>query len=147
MLADPVIAVGVDLVYSAVTKLVGGMVCWRRGNVDLGIAGILLAGSFPGAMIGIGLLALLRAWGSDPNVLVMKALGVALVLASLAILLRAFLANRAPRPAPTFDRLTIPAGSIPGVLLGTRLSASSPERLLRPALAVVLLAVGLRLIA
>lgn len=72
----PVIAVGVDRVYSAVTKLVGGM-------------------------IGIGLLALLRAWGSDPNVLVMKALGVALVLASLAILLRAFLANRAPRPAPT----------------------------------------------
>lgn len=43
--------------------------------------------------------------------------------------------------------LTILAGSIPGVLLGARLSASSPEWLLRPALAVVLLAVGLRLIA
>lgn len=42
--------------------------------------------------------------------------------------------------------LTILVGSIPGILLGARLSTWSPEWVLRPVLAVVLMVVGLRLI-
>jgi len=42
--------------------------------------------------------------------------------------------------------LTILAGSVPGILLGTRLSVWSPEWLLRPVLAVALMTTGLRLI-
>ncbi|MFQ5519957.1 MAG: TSUP family transporter [Candidatus Methylomirabilia bacterium] len=42
--------------------------------------------------------------------------------------------------------LTILAGSIPGILLGARLSVWSPEWVLRPVLAVVLMVAGLHLI-
>ncbi len=213
----PVIAVGVDLAYSAITKLFGAAVHWRRGTADPALAGLLLLGSLPGALVGIGLLALARARGSDPNLVVTKVLGAALVIASLAMLLRLFSSGRPVRRASTFDRrwfvvaafgvgllvgissvgsgtllvalltlttsmpsarivgtdllhgvlltapagavhawlghvdvgltVTILAGSIPGVLLGTRLSVWSPEWLLRPVLAVVLMTAGLRLIA
>lgn len=213
----PVIAVGVDLAYSAITKLFGAAVHWRRGTADPGLAGLLLVGSLPGALSGIALLAWTRARGSDPNLVVTKVLGLALVIASLAMLLRLVFPKHPAQRAPLLDRrwlvgagfavgvlvgissvgsgtllvallalttsmpsarivgtdllhgvlltapagavhawlghvdvgltLTILAGSIPGVLLGTRLSLWSPEWLLRPTLAVVLLTAGLRLIA
>jgi uncharacterized membrane protein YfcA len=209
----PVIAVGVDLVYSAITKLFGAAIHWRRGTVDPELAGLLLLGSLPGAFVGIALLALTRARGRDPDLVVTKVLGVALVIASLAMLVRLFSSGRR---ALNLDRrwlvaagfvvglfvgissvgsgtllvallalttsmpsarivgtdllhgvlltapagavhawlghvdvgltVTILAGSIPGVLLGTRLSVWSPEWLLRPVLAVVLMTAGLRLI-
>lgn len=212
----PVIAVGVDLVYAAITKLFGAVIYWRRGSADLRLAGIMLLGSLPGALVGIALLAAARARGHDPNWLVAKVLGVALVIASLAMLLRLLFSGR-PRPlrlaldshwligagfvvgllvgissvgsgtllvavlalatampsarivgtdlvhgvlltAPAGAvhawlghvdlglTLTILVGSIPGILLGARLSAWSPEWVLRPVLAVVLMVVGLRLI-
>lgn len=212
----PVIAVGVDLVYSAITKLFGAAIHWRRGTVDPALAGLLLLGSLPGALVGIALLALTRARGMDPNLVVTKVLGLALVIASLAMLPRLFSSGRRERRALIVDRrwlvaagfviglfvgissvgsgtllvallalttampssrivgtdllhgvlltapagavhawlghvdvgltVTILAGSIPGVLLGTRLSVWSPEWLLRPAFAVVLMTAGLRLI-
>lgn len=211
----PVVAVGVDLVHSAITKLVGGLVHLRRGTADLRLAGLLLTGSVPGSLAGIGLLSAARARGIDPDLVVTKGLGVALVAASLAILLRVAWRGR-PRPTAALRRrwivlagfvvgllvglssvgsgsllvaflalatplpglqivgtdvlhgalLTAPAGaihawlghadarltatiligSIPGILLGTRLSVWSPEWLLRPALAAVLMTAGLHLI-
>jgi uncharacterized membrane protein YfcA len=213
---QPVIAVGVDLAYSAVTKVAGSAVHWRRRTVHLPLVGLLCLGSVPGSLAGIGLLAVVRAGGHDPNVLVTKALGVALVLAALAIGVRLLAARHQPPrlnlgPWVTVASgagvgflvglssvgsgtllvavlslttgmsaarivgtdlvhgailagaagavhaglghvdlpltLNILVGSIPGVVLGARLSVWSPEWLLRPVLAVVLLTAGLRLIA
>jgi uncharacterized protein len=212
----PVVAVGVDLVHSALIKLVGGAIHLRRRTVDFRLVGLLLLGSLPGSLCGIALLAAARARGANPNAIVTRVLGVALVAASLALLFRvwprgapraaaaelgrpwvvaagfvvgvlvgissvgsgsllvAFLAVATSLPgarivgtdvvhgalltAPAgalhawlghLDprlTLTILAGSVPGVLLGTRLSAWSPEWLLRPVLAAALMTTGLRLI-
>ena len=52
----PVIAVGTDLAYAAVTKTVGGIRHFHKGTVHLGIAGWLAVGSVPGALGGVALL-------------------------------------------------------------------------------------------
>jgi uncharacterized membrane protein YfcA len=56
----PVIAVGTDLAYAAVTKTVGGARHLHKGTVQLNIAGWLSVGSVPGALGGVALLELLH---------------------------------------------------------------------------------------
>src|SRR4051812_23251331 len=56
----PVLAVGTDLAYAAVTKTVGGVRHWRAGSVDFGVAGWMAVGSIPAALAGVALLAWLR---------------------------------------------------------------------------------------
>ncbi len=55
----PVVAVGTDLAYAAVTKTVGGIRHFHKGTVQLNIAGWLAVGSVPGALAGVALLELL----------------------------------------------------------------------------------------
>jgi uncharacterized protein len=55
----PVVAVGTDLGYAAVTKTVGGIRHYRKGTVQRGIAFWLAVGSVPGALGGVALLELL----------------------------------------------------------------------------------------
>ncbi len=115
----PVIAVGVDLVYSAVTKLFGAAIHWRRGTVNPPLAGLLLLGSLPGALVGIALLALTRARGTDPNLVVTKVLGAALVIASLVMLVRLFSSGRRERWALAIDRRWLVAGGfVVGLFVG-----------------------------
>ena len=54
---NPVSAVGTDLLFAAITKAMGSGVHARRGNVDWGVVGLLAAGSVPGALITIIVLA------------------------------------------------------------------------------------------
>ena len=44
----PVVAIGTDLAYGAVTKTVGGWRHWRKGTVDLGVSTWLAVGCVPG---------------------------------------------------------------------------------------------------
>ncbi|HEV2752748.1 MAG TPA: sulfite exporter TauE/SafE family protein, partial [Solirubrobacteraceae bacterium] len=44
----PVVAIGTDLAYGAVTKTVGGWRHLRQGTVDLGVSGWMAVGSVPG---------------------------------------------------------------------------------------------------
>ena len=55
----PVVAVGTDLAYAAVTKTVGGIRHFHKGTVQLDIAFWLAVGSIPGALAGVALLELL----------------------------------------------------------------------------------------
>ena len=48
----PVTAVGTDLVYGAVTKIVGAWVHYRQGSVDLPVVKRLAVGSIPGGLVG-----------------------------------------------------------------------------------------------
>ncbi|HET8587791.1 MAG TPA: sulfite exporter TauE/SafE family protein, partial [Candidatus Limnocylindria bacterium] len=50
---NPVVAVGTDLAYAAVTKTVGGWRHLRAGTVHMGLAVWLAVGSCPGALIGV----------------------------------------------------------------------------------------------
>src|SRR4051812_47209947 len=87
---SPVIAIGTDLAYGAVTKTLGGWRHLRAGHVDLRLSWWLAAGSVPGSLIGVYTLDRLIAGHGDsfePYLLGMVA--GALMLAGAATLYRA----------------------------------------------------------
>src|SRR5215470_16270921 len=49
---EPVTAVGTDLVYGAITKIVGAFVHMTQGTVDLPVVRKLATGSIPGGLLG-----------------------------------------------------------------------------------------------
>ena len=49
---NPVVAVGTDIAYGAITKTLGGWRHLRSGTVDLGISKWLAFGSVPGSVVG-----------------------------------------------------------------------------------------------
>src|SRR5215218_6253968 len=50
---SPVVAIGTDLAYGAVTKTVGGWRHLHAGHVDLRLSWWLAAGSVPGSIVGV----------------------------------------------------------------------------------------------
>ena len=50
---QPVVAIGTDIAYGALTKTVGGWQHFRNGTVDLGTATWLAIGSVPGSIAGV----------------------------------------------------------------------------------------------
>lgn len=86
----PLTAVSSDLVASAVMKPVGAAVHLRRGTVRLDLVGWLCIGSVPAAFGGV---LVARALGQGQNVeeLIQKALGVALIIAAMGLMVRAYM--------------------------------------------------------
>ena len=63
---QPVVAIGTDLAYGAVTKTVGGWRHLRAGTVDLGLSIWLAVGSVPGSLVGVYALDRLHStYGED----------------------------------------------------------------------------------
>jgi uncharacterized membrane protein YfcA len=88
----PVVAIGTDLVYAAITKTVGGWRHLRKGTVSLGVSAWLAVGSIPGSVGGVVLLHWLhRMWGEGFDDFVLWAVAAALMLCGLATLGRAVL--------------------------------------------------------
>src|SRR5688572_13093456 len=86
----PVVAVGTDLAYAAVTKTVGGFKHLRQGTVDVGLSWWLAAGSCPGAVGGVYVLELLHdVVGEDIDDLLIITIGATLFLIGALVLLRA----------------------------------------------------------
>lgn len=207
----PLRAVGSDLVFAALTKLVAAREHLSSGSVDVPVVRALATGSLPAALIST---VVLQRYLDRPGTeqVVMQTLGGVLVVAALLIVARGFrrvrLAGRIPRgglvaggavvgalvgltsvgsgtlviatlsfttalPArtlvgtdtvhalaltsvaalahlrlgtvdPVLTALLL-AGSIPGVVLGARLTPRVPDEVLRGVLAAVLLVAGLRL--
>jgi uncharacterized protein len=100
----PVVAVGTDLAYAAVTKTVGGWRHFRKGTVFPRMAFWLAVGSCPGALVGVWLLDRLReAWGEDFDTFMLVSIGCALLLTGALVLLRALaLADFAARERDAF---------------------------------------------
>jgi uncharacterized membrane protein YfcA len=211
----PVVAVGTDLAYAAITKTAGGFLHFRRGTVQPSLAFWLAIGSCPGAVAGV---ILLDRLGLED--ILLPLISGALLLTGALVLFRALMTQRAnevesvtlrgpqkaaavvlgaavgfllgltsagsgtliavglilgfrlaPRRVVGTDvfhaaillwvaaiahlfsgnvdvglTATILIGSLPGVWIGTHVSQRLPERGLRPALGVVLLASGLALL-
>ena len=99
---SPVVAIGTDLAYGAVTKTVGGWRHLRAGHVDLRLSWWLAAGSVPGSIIGVVALSQLHdptARTSTPTCSAFVA--AALMVAAGATLYRAMVP---PRHAPARAR-------------------------------------------
>lgn len=216
---SPLAAVSSDLLVSLVMKPVGGLVHMRRGTVRTDLVKWLCLGSVPSAFAGVLLLKALG--GDDLEPVVKHALGVALIVAAAAMIVKAQLGVRRAavpgdgpavvHPVPTllvgvlggllvgmtsvgsgslmivllmflYPGLTsaelvgtdliqaIPlvasaalghvlfgqvsfgltaslvVGALPGVYVGARLSARAPDKVVRPALFLVLLTSGLKLV-
>ena len=87
---SPVVAIGTDLAYGAITKTVGGWRHLRAGHVDLRLSWYLAAGSVPGSIVGVVFLNWLHAeYGNDFEPYLLGAVAGALFLAAGATLYRA----------------------------------------------------------
>jgi uncharacterized membrane protein YfcA len=130
---QPVVAIGTDLAYGAITKTVGGWRHLRKGTVDLGVSKWLAFGSVPGALSGVFLLERLH-----PDVTVVLALvAVALLIVSVVVLVRAVLTitprERVQVPLDGRAKATaVGVGAILGLVLG--LTSVGSGALIGPAL-------------
>jgi uncharacterized membrane protein YfcA len=86
----PVVAVGTDLAYAAITKTVGGWRHFRKGTVFPRMALWLAFGSCPGALAGVWFLDRMRvAIGDDFDTFMILAIGGTLLITGALVLLRA----------------------------------------------------------
>lgn len=225
----PLVAVGTDLAYGAVTKIVGAWQHHRQGTVDVRLGLLMAAASVPASILGVLLTrAVMESNPSLVDFFISRVLGIALMLVALSMLARLFLAGRRAQLRALLDglpmshrraslklvltvawgamvgflvgltsvgsgSLIVPflalvyplsasrvvgtdvfqasilvsaaalthlysgsvdlplagnllLGSVPGVLLGSKLAARAPDRLLRGTLAVLLLGIGARMV-
>ena len=86
---NPLAAVSSDLVTSAIMKPFGAAVHLRHGTVNRRLVGWLALGSVPSAFAGV---LLLRALGVGTAIgdVVIKALGIALLIAAFALIMKAY---------------------------------------------------------
>lgn len=88
----PIIAVGTGALFVAVTKIGAGWSYYHRGYVDKRLVLRMSIGSIPGAILGVGLLAILRAHlGEGVNELLKILIGVLLILTPAFALFQKFL--------------------------------------------------------
>lgn len=120
----PAAAVGTDLWFAAITKLVGGTVHHKQGRVDHQVLKLLCLGSLPASIATLAWLHFSHAARLQSGVL-MSALGVVLLLTALAMVFKRkvhAIGERLRTRAPVdFKRaqppLTVLAGAILGLLV------------------------------
>jgi uncharacterized protein len=123
----PVVAIGTDLAYGAITKTVGGWRHLRAGHVDLRLSWWLAAGSVPGSILGVVALSHLHeAYGEDFDPYLLGFVAVALLVAAAATLYRAMFRpdlHRRERASAGLKRrrskaATVGIGLVLGIVLG-----------------------------
>ena len=126
---NPVVAIGTDLAYGAVTKTVGGWKHWRAGHVDLGVSKWLAVGSVPGSLIGVLMIDHLHArYGDGFEDFLLATIAVALVVVAFTVLARALfmpkLAERERANVALTTRVRCGAAGI-GFILGLLVGLTS----------------------
>jgi uncharacterized protein len=92
---QPLVAIGTDLAYGAVTKTVGGWRHWRNGTVDFGVSVWLAAGAVPSSLLGVYLVGRLHdRYGDSFDDTLLLCVAGALIVVSIAILARALFMPR-----------------------------------------------------
>lgn len=116
----PVLAVGTDLIYGAISKCAGAYMHWRQGTVDLRVVKRLALGSVPGSVVGFWLVQRLHLNGVDVDAYLRRAIGGVLVAVAILILIRSFAkVPAAPARVLRYERpLTIGWGAMVGLAVG-----------------------------
>src|SRR3954469_8252652 len=130
----PVVAVGTDLAYGAVTKTLGGWRHFKKGTVFPRLAFWLAVGSCPAALVGVWVLDKLhKALGDDFDTFMLVAIGGALLLTGALVLLRALaISDAAARERGAFRMETrhkvaaVALGGSVGFVLGIPSAGSGP---------------------
>jgi uncharacterized membrane protein YfcA len=121
----PVAAVGTDLMFAAVTKATGTRVHAYRGNVDWRIVALLAAGSVPGTLVTLVLVARVPEHNPALAQTVTAAIGVALLVAAAGLLfgqaaermIAKLVGDRSSASPAATQRLTAGLGFLLGVLV------------------------------
>lgn len=121
----PTVAVGTDLFYGSLTKMVGSYQHWKQRSIDWKWVQYLATGSVPFAVLATYLIHYVNVRYGTADSMVRTGLGVVLVLASVATLIHeAYRKRRAqPRQAEAFDPSAhkikiILVGAVVGFLVG-----------------------------
>ena len=120
----PSVAVGTDLLYASITKTGGTLAHGMKGTVDWTVTRRLASGSIPAAIITLMLVGKFAPGGIDGAAGLIKfALGIALLLTAVALILRKHIQAYAfktfggtPNPARV-AWLTVLTGAVLGVLV------------------------------
>ncbi len=123
----PLTAVGTDLLYAAVTKTAGTAIHSKKGNVDWRVAGLLAAGSVPTTVLTIWVLSQVPKQSPTTATIISMSMGVALIIAAVAIFLRDRIRDYALARAdnPTRTRYSGPITVVFGAVLGVLVSLCS----------------------
>jgi uncharacterized membrane protein YfcA len=123
---QPVVAIGTDLAYGAITKTVGGWRHLRSGTVDLGVSKWLALGSVPGSIAGVLLVdALHDRYGDGFDSTLLALVAAALFIVAFSVLGRALFAiPRERHSVPLSGRVKCGAAGI-GLVLGVVLGMTS----------------------
>jgi uncharacterized protein len=122
----PVVAVGTDLAYGALTKTLGGYRHLRKGTVDLGVSKWLAYGGVPGTLLGVLLVDHFhKTYGKDfDHVLIGCVAGALLVVAAVLLVRTLLLGHMAKHERETFQFTVrtgvaaIALGFVLGLILG-----------------------------
>lgn len=101
----PVIAVGTDLAYGAITKILGGATHYRQGTVHRKTALLLSCGSVPATLAGVGLVTHIR--NSNPalvNGFLMHAIAWVLIVVSVVMVAKPALTRLSARVGESSDQ-------------------------------------------
>ncbi len=125
----PVVAIGTDLAYGAVTKTVGGWRHMRQGTVDMRLSLWMAGGSVPGALGGVFAIERLhRTHGKAFDDTVLVVLGITLLVVAAAVIVRALFMPQAAereRESAQLDRRGKGAAVVLGLILGFILGFTS----------------------
>ena len=127
---QPIVAVGTDLLFAAITKTGGIISHNRRGTICWNIVGWMALGSLPTAMFTVYILDMVRTTNPEfaIDTLVNTLLGVALVLTALALFLKNRIhdtGQRIKKLIPNWKQWRTPATILAGVLLGVLVPITS----------------------
>jgi uncharacterized protein len=116
----PLMAVGTDLVYGALTRIVGAGMHWRQGSVDLRVVRLLALGSVPASLLGFLAGHNLYRFGINGDEWVRHAIGVVLVVVAVGMLYRTIFFGKTSHhpPQPPRPALTVAVGALVGFTVG-----------------------------
>ena len=122
----PTTAVGTDLLYAGLTKIVGTAVHGRNKTVEWRITGLLALGSVPATILTLLLLASMGQNGQAAGSVINLVLGIALIVTAISLLFRRWLLTTLARHTERLSPAQV-AGltAALGVVLGVLVSISS----------------------
>jgi len=121
----PVVAVGTDLAYGAVTKIVGAWMHWKQKTVDLRIALFMACGSIPGGGLGFLAIRYMHEHGMNADKMVKQAIGCVLVIGAITMIVRTLRRREDPHPHSFVEQNKIACTIVWGFLIGFAVGMTS----------------------
>jgi uncharacterized protein len=114
----PVVAVGTDLIYGAITKFAGAWMHCRQRTVDHKMVFLMACGSIPGGLLGVLSIRYMRRFNIDPDAWVREAIGIGLVIVAVVLVVRTFRVERGSKANEWLARRYRPAAIVWGFVVG-----------------------------